>query len=261
MLAAVVRLLERTALRIGNEEYARLNRSFGLSTLRNRHARVASGSIRFRFRGKAGKVFEVDVDDRRLARIVRRCQELPGQALFEYLDPKSAAPGEDPEPQPIDSDDVNAYIREATGGEFSAKDLRTWAGTMHAFRALRAASARAASSEGAAAELGSKAADAALADPRRIVLEAIRQTAEALGNTPAVARASYVHPGVLDAYLEGAQKPGAARAGDVPDAGGRGRSSDRAEELAVLRLLRRRKAASERRRPIRKATRRMVTPS
>jgi len=232
VLAAVVRLLEQTALRVGNEEYAKLNRSFGLSTLRNRHARVARGAIQFRFRGKAGKVVEVDVDDGRLAAVVRRCQELPGQALFEYLDRDAASDGDGPRPQPIDSDDVNAYLREALGDAFSAKDLRTWAGTMQAFRALR----------------GDRGATAG-ATPRRAVLDAIRETAEALGNTPAVARSSYVHPGVVEAYLEdGELVTGPVRSG-------------RGEELALLRLLRTRKAASKRAQRPRNTKPRIVTRS
>jgi DNA topoisomerase-1 len=123
VLAAVVRLLEKTAVRVGNEEYARENRSFGLTTLRNRHAEVGTSRIRFRFRGKGGKETEVELNDRRLARIVARCQELPGQALFTYLD-------EDGEPRTVDSADVNEYLREISGEEFTAKDFRTWAGTV-----------------------------------------------------------------------------------------------------------------------------------
>ncbi|HEX8026751.1 MAG TPA: hypothetical protein VF484_11160, partial [Candidatus Limnocylindrales bacterium] len=216
VLAAVVRLLEQTALRVGNEEYARLNRSFGLTTLRNRHARVARGAIQFRFRAKAGKVVQVDVDDRRLAAVVRRTQELPGQALFEYLDRDAVTEGGTPRPQPIDSADVNEYLRSALGGEFSAKDLRTWAGTMQAFRTLRATE------------------PAPERTSRQVVLDAIRETAAALGNTPAVARSSYVHPDLVDAYLEDTEAVAAPA------------RSQRAEELALVRLLRRRKAASER---------------
>jgi len=231
VLAAVVGLLERTALRVGNDEYARLNRSFGLSTLRNRHARVARGSIRFRFRGKGGKTVEADVDDRRLAAVVRRCQELPGQALFEYIDHEGGAEGEEPRPQPIDSADVNAYIRDAIGGEFSAKDLRTWAGTMLAFRALRDAGGESSTEASNAGSTRARERSAA----RRVVLDAIRDAADALGNTPAVARASYVHPALLDAAAEVASEVGPAPAGRP----GRG------EELALLRLLRRRKAEAE----------------
>jgi DNA topoisomerase-1 len=252
VLAAVVRLLERTALRVGNEEYARLNRSFGLSTLRNRHVRVARGSIQFRFRGKAGKTVQVDVDDRRLAAVVRRCQELPGQALFEYVDGGRSVDA-DARPQAIGSDDVNEYIRAAIGGDFSAKDLRTWAGTMLAFRAMRAAAAgassgaEAAATKPAASRAGGAAGDAKAVDPRKVVVDAIRETAAALGNTPAVARASYVHPAVLEAGLDEAvaAAPPAA-VGPTSRVASRVRHTDRAEELALLRLLRARKAASDR---------------
>jgi DNA topoisomerase I len=179
VLAAVVRLLELTLIRVGNDEYVRLNRSFGLTTLRDRHATVDGGSVRFRFRGKSGQTHEVGLRDRRLAGLVRRCQELPGQELFQYVD-------DDGEVRDVDSEDVNGYIREAAGAEFSAKDFRTWAGTVLAYRALRAL-------QPADGERGAK----------RNVVEAIRQTADQLGNTPAVARGSYVHPAVLEAYLEG----------------------------------------------------------
>ena len=179
VLAAVVRLLELTLIRVGNDEYARLNRSFGLTTLRVRHARVEGTEIRFRFRGKSGLTHEVDLRDRRLATVVRRCQELPGQELFQYVD-------EGGEARDVASDDVNAYLRQASGGDFTAKDFRTWAGTVLAYRALRAL------------QPGDDERDA-----RRNVVEAIRQTAGALRNTPAVARRSYVHPAVLEAYMDG----------------------------------------------------------
>jgi DNA topoisomerase-1 len=179
VLAAVVRLLELTLIRVGNDEYARLNRSFGLTTLRDRHARIEGSGVRFRFRGKSGKTHEVGLRDRRLAGVIRRCQELPGQELFQFID-------DDGEVRDVASDDVNDYIREASGGEYTAKDFRTWAGTVLAYRALRALQPGV--GEGAA---------------KRNVVEAIRQTADRLGNTPAVARGSYVHPAVLEAYLAG----------------------------------------------------------
>ena len=135
VLAAVVRLLELTLIRVGNDEYARLNQSFGLTTLRDRHASVDGTAIQFRFRGKSGQTHEVGLRDRRLASLVRRCQELPGQELFQYVD-------EDGDVQDVASDDVNAYLREASGGDFTAKDFRTWAGTVLAYRALRALAAR-----------------------------------------------------------------------------------------------------------------------
>jgi DNA topoisomerase I len=212
VLAAVVRLLELTLIRVGNDEYARLNRSFGLTTLRDRHATVQGSRIRFRFRSKSGATHESDLRDRRLAAIVRDCQELPGQELFQYLDG-------DGEVHDVASDDVNAYIREATGGDFTAKDVRTWAATVLAFRALRAQSP---------VDHGPTA--------RRNVVEAIRSTAVRLGNTPAVARGSYVHPRVAEAYLDG-DLGGPARGATSHDAPGT-RLPDRAEELAVIRVLR-----------------------
>jgi len=179
VLAAVVRLLELTLIRVGNEEYARLNRSFGLTTLKRRHAKVEGSAIRFRFAGKSGKRHEVGLRDRRLAAIVRRCQDLPGQELFAYI-------GDDGVPHDISSDDVNEYLREISGIDMTAKDFRTWAGTVLAYRALRAL---------APVESGRAA--------KKNVVEAVRLTADQLGNTPAVARRSYVHPAILEAYMEG----------------------------------------------------------
>jgi DNA topoisomerase I len=179
VLAAVVRLLELTLIRVGNDEYARLNKSFGLTTLRNRHAQITGTRVRFRFRGKGGQEHEVGLRDRRLASVVRRCQELPGQELFQYVDDDEAVVD-------VASDDVNEYVREIAGGDFTAKDFRTWAGTVLAYRALRAL----------------QPADSAT-DARRNVVTAIRETAGRLGNTPAVARKSYVHPAVLEAYMDG----------------------------------------------------------
>jgi DNA topoisomerase-1 len=220
VLAAVVRLLELTLIRVGNEEYARLNRSFGLTTMRDRHATIEGTRMRFRFRGKSGAMHEVGLRDRRLAAIVRRCQDLPGQELFAYLD-------QDGEVRDIASDDVNAYIRAASGGDFTAKDFRTWAGTLLAYRALRALQPE---DHGPAA--------------RRNVVEAMRVTAAQLGNTPAVARGSYVHPAVLDAYLDGslpAALVDAAEGQAEPPLG-----ADRSEELAVARLLRQRERQARR---------------
>jgi len=179
VLAAVVRLLELTLIRVGNEEYARLNKSFGLTTLRDRHARIEGSTIRFRFTGKSGKPHEVTLRDRRLASVVGRCQDLPGQDLLQYVDDNGDV-------RDVRSEDVNAYLREAAGGaDVTAKDFRTWAGTVLTYRALRAL------------QPGTD------REARRNVVEAIRQTSEALGNTPAVARKSYVHPAVLQAYLDG----------------------------------------------------------
>lgn len=214
VLAAVVRLLETTLIRVGNDEYARLNRSFGLTTLRTRHARVTGTRIRFRFRGKSGRQHEVGLRDRRLASIVRRCQDLPGQELFQYV-------GDDGEPHDVASDDINAYLREISGADVTAKDFRTWAGTVLAYRALRAL-------------------DAGGDDrtARHNVIEAVRFTSDRLGNTPAVARRSYVHPAVLEAYLEGslgsALLEAAEEQSDPPTA------ADPREEAEVVALLRKR---------------------
>jgi DNA topoisomerase-1 len=214
VLAAVVRLLELTFLRVGNEEYARLNRSFGLTTLRDRHVAIEGSRIGFRFRGKSGKVHESDIRDRRLARIVRACQDLPGQTLFQYVDDAG-------ERQTIGSDDVNAYLREVSGEDITAKDFRTWAGTVLAFRALCA--------------LDPAASDT---DAKRNLVAAIKEVAGQLGNTPAVCRKSYVHPDVIEAYLDGdlgAELAAAAEASGQPGPG-----TDPDEEAAVLELLRRR---------------------
>jgi DNA topoisomerase I len=218
VLAAVVRLLEMTLVRVGNEEYARLNRSFGLTTLRSRHARVSGNAIHFRFRGKSGRQHEVGLRDRRLAGVIRRCQDLPGQELFQYLGP-------DGEPHDIASDDVNDYLRETSGADVTAKDFRTWAGTVLAYRALRAAG---------------RGSDTTTA--RHTVVEAVRRTADQLGNTPAVARRSYVHPAILEAYLDG-EIP-SRRAATTEDEGNDASEPvsipDPAEEAEVAALLRRR---------------------
>ena len=214
VLATVVRLLELTLIRVGNDEYARLNRSFGLTTLRDRHARIDGPAVRFRFRGKSGRAHEVGLRDRRLAGVIRRCQELPGQELFQYVDA-------DGEVRNVASDDVNAYIRDAAGGDFTAKDFRTWAGTVLAYRALKAL------------QPGSGERDA-----RRNVVEAMRQTADQLGNTPAVARGSYVHPAVLEAYLAGSIRGALVQAAEEQSTPPTGATP--AEEAAVRALLRQR---------------------
>ncbi len=179
VLATVVRLLETTLIRIGNEEYAKTNRSYGLTTMRNRHVAIAGATVRFHFRGKSGVEHTIGVSDRRLAGIVRRCRELPGSELFQYLDDDGAR-------QSIDSGDVNAYLREITGEEFSAKDFRTWAGTVFAAMALQ---------EFEAFDSETQA--------KQNVVSAIERVAQRLGNTPSVCRKCYVHPAVLDAYLDG----------------------------------------------------------
>ena len=188
VLATAVRLLEETFIRVGNAEYAKANRSFGLTTLRDRHVDVEGSRLRFRFRGKSGKEHEVDVRDRRLARIVSRLQELPGQHLFQYL-------GEDGSPVPIGSEDVNAYLHEVAGEDISAKEFRTWAGTVLAARTL--AGLRPARSQRIA---------------NRRINEAIDVVASRLGNTRAVCRQCYVHPAVIDAYMTDALPPALRRA-------------------------------------------------
>ena len=179
VLATVVRLLETTLIRVGNEEYARANGSFGLTTLRARHVAVRGAMLRFHFRGKGGKEHAVDVRDPRLARIVRRCQDLPGQELFQYVDDEGQR-------QTIDSADVNAYLREIAGEEFTAKDFRTWAGTVLAALAL--------------AEVASFTTPR---EARRNITRAVESVASRLGNTPAISRRCYVHPAVIEAYMDG----------------------------------------------------------
>ncbi len=179
VLAAVVRLLDLTHVRVGNEEYARDNQSFGLTTARNRHARVGASKVRLTYRGKGGAPCVIELSDRRLARIVARCQDLPGQHLFEWVDDQGAV-------HPIDSSDVNEYLREATGNDITAKDFRTWAATLSAVCALERYGPRARRTQ---REKG--------------VLEAVRGAATMLGNTPAVCRRSYIHPEPLESYLAG----------------------------------------------------------
>ena len=208
VLAAVVRLLEASLIRVGNEEYARANGSFGLTTLKNDHVRVRGERVSFRFRGKSGKFHEVDLEDARLARLVRRCQDLPGQTLFQYR-------GADGAVESVRSEDVNAYIRELAGAEFSAKDFRTWAGTVITARLL-----------------GTRAPPRSRGDARAQIAGVIREVSERLGNTPKICQNCYVHPGVLAAYADGRLKmPAGSRS--------RGRSGLSAAEGAVQRLLRR----------------------
>ena len=193
VLATVVRLLDWTLIRVGNAEYARTNESFGLTTLRDDHVEVDGAAVRFRFRGKSGKDHEVDLRDRRLARVIRRSQELPGQHLFQYED-------EEGRPRAIGSADVNEYLREIAGEEFTAKDFRTWGGTVVAARRLR--------EEGAFAS--AREADAN-------VVAAVKAVAHHLGNTPAVARRCYVHPAVIEAYLDQSLLDLPSREADEPD--------------------------------------------
>ena len=179
VLAAVVQLLEKTLVRVGNEEYARENGSFGLTTMRDRHATITGSKVRFEFRGKSGIAHSVEISDRRLARIVKKCRDIRGYELFQYVD-------EEGERQTIGSGEVNDYLREITGEEFTAKDFRTWAGTVLAAMALREL-------EALDDEVQAK----------KNVVRAIERVAEKLGNTPSICRKCYVHPEVIDAYLDG----------------------------------------------------------
>lgn len=185
VLGALVQLLEKTSIRVGNEEYARENKSYGLTTMRSRHAEVKGTALRFKFRGKSGQTHDIELRDRRLARIVAKLQELPGQELFQYLD-------ENDEPHSISSDDVNHYLKEISGQEFTAKDFRTWTGTLLASLALQ--------------EIG---VSETKTQAKHNIVQAIEAVAKELGNTPDVCRKGYVHPAVLEAYLEGtlAQQP------------------------------------------------------
>jgi DNA topoisomerase I len=180
VLATVVRLLETTLIRVGNEEYARSNQSFGLTTMRDSHVKVNGSKMKFRFRGKSGILHTVDLTDGKLAGVIRRCQELPGQELFQYLN-------EEGEAEAIGSADVNDYLREITGQDFTAKDFRTWAGTVLATMALQEFKA-----------FDSK------AEAKKNIVRAIENVASRLGNTPAVCRKSYVHPVIVEIYNEGA---------------------------------------------------------
>jgi DNA topoisomerase I len=184
VLATIVYLLEATMMRIGNDEYARDNKSYGLTTLRNRHVKIDGSDVEFRFRGKSGVYHDVKVHDRRLARIIQRTRDLPGQDLFQYLD-------EDGERHTVGSSDVNDYLRAITGEDYTAKDFRTWSGTVLAAMALQ--------------EFEAVDSDA---QARKNIVRAIESVAERLGNTPSVCRKCYVHPAVLDAYLDGTMLEG-----------------------------------------------------
>jgi len=183
LLATVVRLLDRTLIRVGNDEYVRQNRSYGLTTLRRRHVSVDGAMLRFSFRGKSGVEHTISLQDPRLARIVQRCRDLPGEEMFQYLVGKRRR-------QSVSSDDVNDYLRERTGRDITAKDFRTWGGTMLAAVALRSMGAAASRRE---------------AD--RNILRAVDAVAERLGNTRAVCRKYYVHPALISAYLMGRTVP------------------------------------------------------
>ncbi|KQV21934.1 DNA topoisomerase [Pseudomonas sp. Root329] len=179
VMATVITLLDATLIRVGNTQYARDNRSYGLTTLRNRHVEVNGNAILFQFRGKSGVEHQITVKDRRLARIIKRCLEIPGQNLFQYLD-------ENGERHTVSSSDVNAYLQTLTGADFTAKDYRTWAGSALALAVLRELQWEPES------------------DAKRHVVEMVKNVAKQLGNTPAVCRKCYIHPAVLDGFLLGA---------------------------------------------------------
>ena len=183
VLATVVHLLETTLIRVGNDDYARQNESFGLTTLRNDHVDVEGAKLRFSFKGKSGKTWRLGVTDRRIARIVRQCQDLPGQELFQYQDAEGAL-------RDVSSADVNAYLREACGQDITAKDFRTWAGTMLAAEALRKMG-----------PANSK------REAEKNIVAAVDMTAKRLGNTRSVCRKYYIHPALIEAYLEGSVLP------------------------------------------------------
>ncbi|OWW19853.1 DNA topoisomerase IB [Noviherbaspirillum denitrificans] len=216
VLATIVYLLEATMMRIGNEEYARQNKSFGLTTLRDRHVRIDGKEVEFRFRGKSGVQHTVRVDDPRLARIIRRTRDLPGQDLFQYID-------DDGEQRSVGSSDVNDFLREITGEDYTAKDFRTWSGTVLAALALQEYE-----------KFDSE------AQAKKNVVRAIESVSERLGNTPSVCRKCYVHPAVIECYLDGTmigalqQRAREEMEKELADLG--------AEEAAVLALLQERLA-------------------
>ncbi|MEZ4570433.1 MAG: hypothetical protein R2849_08930 [Thermomicrobiales bacterium] len=216
LLAGVVRLLEATLIRIGNQEYAKVNKSFGLTTLRAKHVEVEGTRIHFHFNGKGGKEHDIELADRRLARLVERCVEIPGYEIFRYLD-------EDETPHTIESADVNAYLRDITGEDLTAKDFRTWGGTLLG-----------------AEELASKPAPETEKEAAATINEAIKIVAARLGNTPTICRKCYVHPGILDAYQDGALQKAFSKSSNGSSA--RNEYALTANELATLSIVRDRPA-------------------
>ena len=223
IMATVVWLLETTLIRIGSDEYRKSNKSFGLTTLRRRHVAVVGSELRFEFRGKSGIQHAVSVTDKRIARIVQRCQELRGEELFKYLD-------DDGKRQEVDAEDVNAYLQEITGRDITAKDFRTWAGTMLAADALRNTGAARTKREA-----------------ERNIVAAVDMTAKRLGNTRSVCRKYYIHPALIEAYLDGSVLP------PMPERKWNKRKSKgptlRQHEMDVLAFLRARLKSKTRRSP------------
>ena len=214
VVAAIVALLEKTMMRVGNEEYAKTNKSFGLTTLRTRHAKVKGGHVVLDFRGKHGVMHHIDLQDRRLAKLVERCRDLPGQDLFQYI-------GDDGETHHATSDDVNEYLQEVSGEEITAKDFRTWAATNLAAAALK----------------GREAFDTPAAAKKHLV-EMVEHVAQHLGNTPAICRKCYIHPAVFEGYLDGSLLEGLKmRADEVLDGHTGGLTP---EEVAITAYLSRR---------------------
>jgi DNA topoisomerase-1 len=211
VLAAVVRIMEKTLIRVGNDEYANHNDSYGLTTLQDHHADVNGHKVRFEFTGKSGKEHEIDLEDNRLAKVVEHCQDLPGEELFQYVD-------DDGVTRDVGSDDVNRYLREVSGENFTAKDFRTWAGTVLAARALREFK-----------KFDSQ------AEAKRNVVQAIENVAKRLGNTKTVCRKCYIHPAILNSYMDGTLADALARKAGRELAGSMKRLP--AEEAAVLGLL------------------------
>jgi DNA topoisomerase I len=210
VLATVLRVMELTFIRVGNREYARANKSFGLTTLRDRHVQISDSKIRFSFRGKSGQDHDIEVTDRRLARIVKQCRDVPGYELFQYYD-------EHGEHQAVGSADVNDYLREITGQDFTAKDFRTWGGTVLAAREL------------------SKLWPTEPKKRQKNITQAVRKVANELGNRPATCRKYYIHPAIVEAYLDGSLTPrleqyAAVPAADLPE----GLNADEAAVLALL---------------------------
>lgn len=213
VVATVVRLLETTFMRVGNEEYARHNNSFGLTTLRDKHVAISRTLLRFRFRGKRGIVHDIALEDKRIANIVKQCRDIPGAELFQYIDQSG-------EVHSLDSGDVNAYLREVTNSDFSAKDFRTWAGTLLAALALREFK-----------QLDKK------VQNKKNILRAIEKVAAQLGNTLTICKKCYIHPAIFDHYLEGSL----VSALDAElNAQTKNLEHLRREEVAVMKLLSRR---------------------
>jgi len=219
VLATVIKILETGMIRVGNDEYARDNKSYGLTTLQDRHVAVRGRTIRFQFRGKGGKQHQIEIEDRRLAKIVTHCQAIPGQELFQYVD-------EQGKPRDITSTDVNEYLREISGDEFTAKDFRTWGGTVVAAMALQEFE-----------KVDSK------AQAKKNLLRAIEAVAERLGNTPSICRKCYIHPLILNSYLEGTMLDTFKKRAETELASGK--ASLNPEERMVLSFLQKRLAAEQ----------------